>query len=454
MKVLLFFARGFSMALFLERLAELLWGPATLMIILGAGIYFSLGTRFLSLRKLKKAFSLVLKGEGEGEVSPFSALCTSLGATLGTGNVIGIATALAGGGPGALFWMVLTALLGMAIRYGEGVLAIAYRKKLPNGQFLGGPFFYLEKGARSPLLAKIFAAACLLCCLLSLGTTSQINGIATAATSLSGSGWGALLAGVGVCFFTGVALEGGFRRIARICSLLVPIMAAIFLFLILWILFQNAKEIPSALRLIFHSAFRPQAALSGIGGFSLQKAIRFGLGRGIFSNEAGMGSDPIAAACAKTASPHHQGLISMLGPFIDTVLLCSLTGLALVLTDVWADPSLSGAEITLAALQTLPLPKGFIALLYFLCLLFFGLASILGWSFYGSQSLLYLFPQKPPLKLFRFLFLSMLMLGALLPVGAVWSLADILCALMTFPNLLGLLLLSPEIFRAAKTAKI
>ena len=440
------------MAVFLEKIASLLWGPGTLIFILGAGLYFTIGTRFLALRRLREAFSLILKGEGEGEVSAFSALCTSLGATLGTGNIIGIATALSAGGPGALFWMLLAALLGMAIRYGEGVLAILYRKRQQDGSFLGGPFLYLEQGLQSPLLAKLFAIACLLCCLLSLGTTSQINGIATAACAL----WEkegllpAILVGISVCLFIGCALSGGLARIAKICSLLVPIMAGLFLLLILWLLLLHWQEIPAALKLIFHAAFHPKAALGAGAGISLQAAIRYGLGRGIFSNEAGMGSDPIAAACAKTTSPHHQGLISMLGPFIDTILLCTLTGLALIVTDVWADPALSGAEITLAALQTLPLPKGLIALLYFLCLLFFGIASILGWSFYGTQSLCYLFPKNPPLRLFRALFLLMLMIGALLPVDAVWSLADILCALMTFPNLLGLLLLSPKIFSASK----
>lgn len=448
----------------LEYLANLLWGPATFILLLGCGAYFTIGTRFLPFRGLKAAFRFALKEEGEGEVSAFAALCTSLAATLGTGNIIGVATAISAGGPGALFWMVFAALLGCGTRYAEGFLAVRYRQKDAEGRFIGGPFFYLEHGLHQKGLAKIFAAACLLCCLLSMGTTSQINGIASAATSFfdpNGThtlfsfgnapvSLAALVTGAAVTYLAGKILRGGIRRISFVSARIVPLMAGLFTLLTLWMILQNYQKLPAALLLIFKSAFSPKAALGAGAGITLQKAIRFGLGRGIFSNEAGMGSDPIAAAAAKTDHPHAQGLVSMLGPFIDTVVLCSLTGLAIILTDVWQDPALSGAQITLAALYTLPLPKRLLSFLYFLCLLFFGFASIIGWSYYGEQSLRYLFPQKPPLRLFHLCFLIILFWGSAFSADLVWSLADILCALMTIPNLFGLLLLSPQVFSAQK----
>lgn len=447
----------------LEYLATLLWGPATLILLLGCGAYFTIGTRFLPFRGLKEAFRHALREEGEGEVSAFAALCTSLAATLGTGNIIGVATAISAGGPGALFWMVLAALLGCATRYAEGFLAVRYRQKDADGHFIGGPFFYLEQGLHLGWLAKIFATACLLCCLLSMGTTSQINGIASAAISffdpkgaLTFSFKGAplslvaLIAGGTVTFLAGKTLRGGIHRISAVSARIVPLMAGLFTLLTLWLIAQNHQKLPAAIWLIVKSAVSPRAALGAGAGITLQKTIRFGLGRGIFSNEAGMGSDPIAAAAAKSSNPHTQGLVSMLGPFIDTVVLCSLTGLAIILTDVWQNPALSGAEITLAALYTLPLSKRLLSFLYFLCLLFFGFASIIGWSYYGEQSLRYLFPKKTPKNLFHTCFLIILFLGAILPADSVWLLADILCALMTIPNLFGLLMLSPQVFSPQK----
>lgn len=442
------------MAVFLEKIASLLWGPGTLILLLGCGIYFTLRMGFFPLRRLGTAFRLALRSEGEGEVSAFAALCTSLAATLGTGNIIGVATAIAAGGPGALFWMVVAALFGCATRYVESFLAVYYRKKAQGGGWIGGPFYYLEQGLHKKGFALLFAIACLLCCLLSMGTTSQMNGIAAAAVSffsfLGNRTLVSLGIGAAVTLLVWQTLKGGIRRISAVSARLVPFMAGLFTLLILWIILQNLHKLPSTCLLILKSAFSPKAALGAGSGYTLQKAIRFGLGRGIFSNEAGMGSDPIAAAAAKTASPYAQGLVSMLGPFIDTVVMCSLTGLAILLTDVWQNPTLSGAEITLAALYTLPLPKGLISLLYFLCLLFFGFASIIGWSYYGEQSLRYLFPKRTPIKLYHTLFLLALLSGALLSADVVWSLADILCALMTVPNLLGLLLLFPKVLRFSK----
>ncbi len=436
----------------LEQLASFLWGPGTLLLVFGAGIYFTVGLGFRPWTKIKAAFSAVLHQDADapGEVSGFGALCTSLAATLGTGNIIGVATAVAAGGPGARFWMVVSALFGMGTKYAEGYLAVRYRRPTAGG-FCGGPFYYLEQGLKSPALAKVFAFACVVCCLISMGTTSQINGMVDAAEAVFPSPYTPLMAGALTTLLVGLVLKGGIKRIARVSSLLVPLMAALYTGLILWLLIRNIGKIPAALGLILRSAFAPEAVFGGAAGYTLQKAVRFGLGRGIFSNEAGMGSDPIAAAAAKTRSPARQGLISMLGPFLDTVVMCSLTGLGIVVTDAWQIPHLDGADITLYALTRLPLPKDLLSVLYMACLLFFGFSSIIGWSYYGEQSLCYLLPRRPKAKaLFRWLFLTFLMAGAFLSADAAWALADIFCAMMLIPNLIGLLGLSKAVFHGTK----
>lgn len=454
------------MTLFLEQAAELLWGPWMLLLVLGTGIYFTIGTRWLSVTRLKAAFVAALKGapEAQGDVSPLGALCTSLAATLGTGNIIGVATAITAGGPGALFWMMVAAFFGMATKYAEGFLAVRYRRRNKDGAFLGGPFLYLELGLKRPLLAKVFALACIATCLISMGTTSQINGIVDAAQdffdpqkemNLSLFGFTinlpALIAGLITTLLVGLVLAGGIRRIASVATLAVPLMAALYIGLTLWLLLLHWRQLPAATALILHSAFMPKAALGAGMGITLQKAVRFGLGRGIFSNEAGMGSDPIAAAAARTTDAARQGLISMLGPFLDTVLMCTLTGYAVVVTDAWRIPSLSGAGITLYALRRLPLPDGLLSFLYMVCLLFFGFCSIIGWSFYGEQSLRYLLPCKGGcVYWFRGLFLVVLFCGTFLSAEAVWSLADIFCALMALPNLIGLLGLAEQVFQGTK----
>ena len=449
----------------LEALAAFLWGPGTLFLILATGLYFTVGTRFLPFTRLGAAFKAALQDPGGGgEISGLGALCTSLAATLGTGNIIGVATAIAAGGPGALFYMVVAALLGMATKYAEGYLAVQYRRRTKTG-YLGGPFLYLEQGLGCPWLARIFAGACVLCCVLSMGTTSQMNGMVLAVTHFAdptgtAPHWRigpltlslpAVVAGIATTLLVGLVLAGGIRRIARISTLLVPVMAGLYTGLILWLLIQNVHQILPVTRLILGSAFCPKAVLGGAAGYTVQQALRYGLGRGIFSNEAGMGSDPIAAASARTDHPARQGLISMLGPFLDTVVMCTLTGYAVLVTDAWCTPGLAGAQITLYALTTLPLPPRLISFFYMLCLLFFGFSSIIGWSFYGQQSLHYLLPHRPKAQgLFRGVFLLCLLAGAFLSPSAVWALADILCALMLLPNLAGVLLLSPRVFRGTK----
>ena len=454
----------------LEKIASLLWGPWMLALILGTGIYLTVGTRWLSVRGLRRAFQAALKKEpgAQGNVSGFGALCTSLAATLGTGNIIGVATAITAGGPGALFWMQLAAFFGMATKYAEGFLAVKYRRRGKDGKFLGGPFLYLELGLQKPFLARVFAAACVITCLISMGTTSQINGMVMAAEdfftpnggniafsvgSLSIS-WPALIAGGLTTLLVGLVLAGGIERIASVSTLLVPFMAALYTLLTLWLLAINYHKLPGATALILHSAFAPKAALGAAAGITFQKAMRYGLGRGIFSNEAGMGSDPIAAAAARTNSPARQGMISMLGPFLDTVIMCTLTGYAVVVTGAWQAPELNGAGITLYALEQLPLPKELLSFLYMICLFFFGFASIIGWSFYGEQSLRYLLPcHGSCVTWFRAAFLVVLFLGSFLSADAVWTIADIFCALMAIPNLIGLIGLANQVFTGEKPPK-
>ncbi|MBQ7089601.1 MAG: alanine:cation symporter family protein, partial [Clostridia bacterium] len=290
--------------------------------------------------------------------------------------------------------------------------------------------------------------------------TSQINGIVTAAEdffdpngyhtlSLFGRevGLPTVIAALLTTLLVGLVLAGGIKRIASVATLLVPFMAALYTLLCLWLILLHFDLLPFATALILRSAFAPGAVLGGAAGITFQKAIRYGLGRGIFSNEAGMGSDPIAAAAAKTESPAKQGLISMLGPFLDTVLMCTLTGYAVVLTGTWQQPDLSGAEITLHALLRLPLPAGLVSFLYMVCLMFFGFCSIIGWSYYGEQSLRYLLPCRGRcVYWFRGIFLGILLIGGFLTADVVWSLADIFCALMAVPNLVGLIGLAGEVF--------
>ncbi len=428
---------------FIQSVNGFLWGIGTFGLIgaLGASLWWRTG--WLPLRGFWSALKLLLKPEKGTGVSGVGALCTSLAASLGTGNIIGVAAAMAVGGPGALFWMQVSALLGMAIKYAEGYLGAVYRRK---GK-VGGPFCYLEQGVGKPRLAGLYAVACTVGCLLSLGTTSQINGIVGAAADLFKSEiqlWGVPPAGllVGGLTLVGVALvlAGGIRRIAGFSVKMVPLMGGLYCGLTLWLLIRNASALPQAVGLILETAVRPRA----VAGAGLARVVQLGLSRGTFSHEAGMGSEAIAAAAAEDTTPHQQGLLSMLTPFFDTLLISTLTGLGIVVTGVWQQPGLAGAALPLAAFYTLPLPKGVTAFLLTLCLLFFGFSSIIGWSFYGEQSFCYLFPRAKP-GLFRGIFLLALGVGIFLRPGLTWELADLCCALMTLPNLYGLWRLTPVI---------
>lgn len=431
----------------IEVLNDWVWGPVMLVLILGTGLYLSIGLRFLTIRKIASAFSLLIKsrsGQGQGQISPFSALMTSLSATIGTGNIAGVATAIFLGGPGALFWMWMTALVGMATKYAEAVLAVKYREVDEKGNFSGGPMYYIKNGLGKNWhwLGVVFALFGTFAG-FGIGNTVQSNSVSDALqTSL---GIHPMVTGIGLMILVGLVILGGVKRIAAVASWLVPIMAGAYLVAGLVILTLNAAAIPDAIELIVSSAFTGTAAQGGFAGAAVWMAIRFGVARGIFSNEAGLGSAPIAHAAAKTDQPVKQGLIAMLGTFIDTLVVCSITGLVIVITGAWQQ-GVNGASLSALAFET-AIPGGQWIVTAGLCL--FAFTTILGWSYYGERCVVYLSGAKFIIP-FRFAWVLAIPIGTYGELGTVWLIADTLNALMAIPNLIALLLLSPVVFSVTK----
>ena len=444
----------------LEYFAELLWGWPTAAVFLGIGGIFLLRTHFLPIRKLPQALKLIRPKKSDQGISAYGALCTALAATIGTGNIVGVATALAAGGPGALFWMLLAALFGMGTQYAEGYLGAKYRLRGREGNY-GGPFAYIHRGLGPKFrwLSKLFALVGAAVGLLGVGTVTQVNSITSAAEGLFRgaarlSAFGrdhsavALIVGLAVTLGAAAVLLGGAKRITRVCEALVPIMSGIYLLCCFLILISCAGQIPAALRLILHSAFSPKAALGATAGISLRSAIRMGIGRGVYTNEAGLGTAAIAAAASEEPSPHRQGLISMTGTFIDTIVICTLTGLCLVVTDAWSMP-LEGVQITDHAWKTaLPFAPKLSSVLLFICLSCFAFATVIGWNFYAESCLRYLAGERLwPQKLYRFFYLLVIAVSPLISVSSAWAMADILNVFMAAPNLLALFLLRKKIHR-------
>ncbi len=419
------------------------WGPVMLVLILGTGLYLTIGLRGISIRKIGYGFRQLFigrQGSGEGDISPFNALMTSLSATVGTGNIVGVATAVGIGGPGALFWMWCTALVGMATKYSEAVLAVHYRETDERGRKVGGPMYYIRNGLgpRWAWLALCFALFGTLAG-FGIGNTVQANSVADALrTSFNVPEW---LSGVLMAVLVGLVLLGGIRRIASVAGKLVPFMALLYLVVTLIILAINIGAIPEALLLVVKSAFSPVAAGGGFAGATIMLALRMGVARGIFSNEAGLGSAPIAHAAAETDNPVRQGSIAMLGTFIDTLVICTLTGLVLITTGAWNSGEQGAALTNLAFNSALPFGDHVVSL----CLALFAFTTILGWSYYGERCAEYLFGVKVIVP-FRVLWVVAVYVGATLKLGLVWSIADTLNGMMAIPNLVGLLLLSPVIF--------
>lgn len=444
----------------IETIDGWVWGIPLIVLIMACGIWLTIRVGALQIRHLGKALKFMVKNEedGEGEVTSFGALCTALSATIGTGNIVGVATALVAGGPGALFWMEIAALLGMATKYAEGFLAIKYRTVDKNGQYLGGPFYYIEKGmgARWKWLAKLFACFGVLAGLLGIGTITQINGITSAANNffdpngehvlfhLFGQDYtiATVVAGLFVTLFVALVVIGGLKRISSVSQIVVPFMAVIYVLFCLILIICNITKIPAVVVEIVESAFGVRQIAGGALG-TILIAMQKGVSRGIFSNEAGLGSAPIAAAAAKTKEPVRQGLVTMTGTFIDTIVVCTMTGLSIVLAGSW-DKGLEGVAVTMDAFQNgLPFPNGLASFILMLCLIFFAFTTILGWSYYSERCLAYLTGSHKTVTLvYRWLYIAAVFIGPYLTVEAVWNIADIFNGLMAIPNIIALLALS------------
>lgn len=444
------------------------WGLPLICLIMATGIFLTARLGLVQIRHLGKAFKFMFKDEedGSGEVTSFGALCTALSATIGTGNITGVATAIALGGPGALFWMVIAAFFGMATKYAEGLLAIKYRTIDEDGHVLGGPFYYIENGMGKKWiwLAKIFAFFGAGVGLFGIGTFTQVNSIASAVknffdpdmahtVSLFGGNysWATVVAGVILTLCVGLVVLGGIQRIAKVSEVIVPFMAVLYVGLAVIIIITNITAVPAALASIVKSAFTGSALAGGAVG-SVFVAMQKGVARGIFSNESGLGSAPIAAAAARTKEPVRQGLVSMTGTFIDTIVICTMTGLSIVIAGSWLNPELEGVAITMDAFQKgLPFPSFVATFSLMLCLVFFAFTTILGWNYYGERCVEYLFNRNKGVVMgYRILYILAVFIGPYMTVKAVWNIADIFNALMAFPNLIALLVLNGVIVKETR----
>ena len=444
------------------------WGLPLICLIMATGIFLTARLGLVQIRHLGKAFKFMFKDEedGSGEVTSFGALCTALSATIGTGNITGVATAIALGGPGALFWMVIAAFFGMATKYAEGLLAIKYRTIDEDGHVLGGPFYYIENGMgkKWTWLAKIFAFFGAGVGLFGIGTFTQVNSIASAVknffdpdmahtVSLFGGNysWATVVAGVILTLCVGLVVLGGIQRIAKVSEVIVPFMAVLYVGLAVIIIITNITAVPAALASIVKSAFTGSALAGGAVG-SMFVAMQKGVARGIFSNESGLGSAPIAAAAARTKDPVRQGLVSMTGTFIDTIVICTMTGLSIVIAGSWLNPELEGVAITMDAFQKgLPFPPFVATFSLMLCLVFFAFTTILGWNYYGERCVEYLFNRNKGVVMgYRILYILAVFIGPYMTVKAVWNIADIFNALMAFPNLIALLALNGVIVKETR----
>ena len=453
----------------LERIDSLVWGIPLMVLILAGGILLTARMKVLQLRKLPLALKWMIKNEedGEGEVTSFGALCTALSATIGTGNIVGVATAVCAGGPGALFWMIVAAFFGMATKYAEGLLAIKYRIVDENGHSLGGPFYYIERGMGKQWkwLAKLFAIFGVLVGLLGIGTITQVNGIANAVrgffdpdnthmVSIPYIGDYSIFvvgASIVVAIFVALVLIGGIKRISSVAQVIVPFMAIAYVAFCLILIACNIRSIPGAIVTIVQGAFNPRAVTGGVVG-TMFVAMQKGVSRGIFSNEAGLGSAPIAAAAAQTKEPVRQGLVSMTGTFIDTIVICTMTGLAIVMTGAWQVEGLEGVQVTNYAFANgLPFPEQISSGVLMLCLAFFAFTTILGWDYYSERCLEYLVGgQTKAITIYRWVYIFVVFIGPYLTVSAVWTIADIVNGLMAIPNMIAIFALNGVVVKETK----
>lgn len=454
----------------LTSVNDFIWGAPLMVLILSGGIYLTSRLGLLQLRKLPLALKWMVKNEedGEGEVTSFAALCTALSATIGTGNIVGVATAICAGGPGALFWMLVAAFFGMATKYAEGLLAVKYRTVDVEGHALGGPFYYIElgMGKKWKFLARMFAffGACV--GLFGIGTFTQVNGIASAVQHFfdpdnrfqveipflgASYSWTVVVASLVLTVCVALVIIGGIRRIASVSQVVVPAMAVTYVLICLVLILCHIEQIPAAVAQIVRGAFQPSAVTGGVVG-SMFMAMQKGVARGIFSNEAGLGSAPIAAAAARTKEPVRQGLVSMTGTFIDTIVICTMTGLAIVLTGAWQVTGIEGVQVTTRAFQNgLPLPGQVSSFILMMCLVFFAFTTILGWDYYSERCLEYLTGSRKVVKIYRWLYIAAVFAGPYMTVAAVWTIADIFNGLMALPNMIAIFALAGVVAKETKT---
>ncbi len=459
-----------SFSEFLVKVDDFVWGVPLMVLILAGGIWLTVRLKLLQVIRLPLALKWMVQEEdgGKGDVSSFGALCTALSATIGTGNIVGVATAICAGGPGALFWMLIAAFFGMATKYAEGLLAIKYRVTTPDGRKLGGPFYYIENGMgkKWKWLAKCFAFFGACAGLMGIGTFTQVNGISSAITFFFDSdktntvnipfigeySWTVIIASVLLALCVGLVVIGGIKRISNVATIVVPFMAIAYIIFALMLILSNLDKIPMAVALVVKGAFNPAAVTGGIVG-TMIVAMQKGVARGIFSNEAGLGSAPIAAAAAKTKEPVRQGLVTMTGTFLDTIIICTMTGLAIVITGAWKVEGLEGVTVTAYAFGEgiSFLPERVTSFILMVCLVFFAFTTILGWDYYSESCLEYLSNgNKKIVKAFRVLYILAVFIGPYMTIKSVWTISDIFNGLMALPNMIAIFALSGIVVKETK----
>ena len=443
------------MKIFIHSMSEYAWGWPTMILFMLVGIVFTFRLRGIQIRKLPQALRSIHTDHDGCGMSSYTTLCTALAATIGTGNIVGVATALAAGGPGALFWMILSALFGMATQFAEGYLAVSYRKT-NSIRTSCGPSSYMEFGLRKPWLGKLYASITVGAGLLGVGTITQINSISNALDRLilsreflNGYSYTTIISGLIVTLIAALVLLGGARRISKVCETLVPLMSILYLFCSFLLLIRNFSSIQSAVGLIIQGAFCPKAVWGGFAGVGMKAVLRMGISRGVFTNEAGMGTAAITAGAASETDPFRQGLVSMSTTFIDTVVICTITGMCLIVTDAWKLPVEGGAITEQAWRAGLPWSPDLSSFLLTICLVSFAFATIIGWSFYAERCLIYLTNGKG-IKLYRAAYLLALAVGPYLSVSSVFELADILNATMALPNMISLIFLQNRVVEGVR----
>ncbi len=454
----------------LVAIDDFVWGVPLMVLILAGGLLLTTRLKLLQVIRLPLALKWMVKEEegGQGDVSSFGALCTALSATIGTGNIVGVATAICAGGPGALFWMLVAAFLGMATKYAEGLLAVKYRGFDNDGHALGGPFYYIENGMgkKWKWLAKAFAFFGVCAGLMGIGTFTQVNGISSAVHSFFDANnvntvnipfvgeysWSVVITSIILAGVVALVLIGGIKRISSVATVIVPFMAIAYVVFALMLIFSNLNKIPMAIELIVKGAFNPSAVTGGVIG-TMFIAMQKGVARGIFSNEAGLGSAPIASAAAKTKEPVRQGLVTMTGTFLDTIVICTMTGLSIIITGAWKVEGLEGVGVTSYAFgEGIPfLPERLTSFILMMCLTFFAFTTILGWDYYSESCLSYLTKgNKKIIKVFRYLYILAVFIGPYMTISAVWTIADIFNGLMAIPNMIALFALSGVVAKETK----